>query len=511
MPSEGGGSGGFLASARIVSLCTLLSRVLGLVRDTLTSRVFGASLVMDTFGIAYLVPNLFRRLFGEGALTAAFVPAFIARAEAGRREEAFALLNRLFTRLSLFLGAVALLGMAATYGVDALWPDPKTQETTALTRIMLPYVVFICGAALLGGALNSLRHFFTPAFAPVLLNVVWIAAIVALRDIRWMAWAVVAGGLLQLLVMIPPLLSKGARLRPDLSMDDGVREVGVRFAPVVLGLALVQINELIGRIIAEVCVPGDGAVSTLYYGNQIVQLPLALIGAPLATAIFPSLSGAAAGGRTEEFRELFQKGMRAALYFSLPAAVGGVVLATPIIRLLYEGGRFGPADTARTAQVFALMVVSLWCTCANQVQIRAFYAHGDTRTPVRVSMAMIVLSLGLNLALVWPLAERGIALAASLSAVLNFLVMNAILRRRFPSLALGPVWRTGLLSLPACAAMGAAAWGLHALLSGLFPGPTLVHKALATLLPVGAGGLVYLAVTWAMGMAEPRSLLKRRA
>ncbi len=507
---------GFLASARVVGLCTLISRILGMLRDVLMARAFGTTLAMDAFGIAWRVPNLFRRLFGEGALTAAFVPAFVSRIETGKRDEAFSLLSRLMTRLVAGLGALVLVGVGITYLLPLVWKDEKTAMIAALTRAMLPYLVLICGAAILGAALNSLKNFSTPAFAPILLNVIWIVPLLIKPDIWVVALSIVAGGLLQFVMMMIPLWRAGARFAPDFRPHEGLREVGSHLLPVVFGLALVQINELVDSIIASVCVPGEGAVSALYYGNQLTQLPLSLIGTSIATAIFPALTAAAAKNDTAEFGALFSKGMRAALYIAIPATVGAIVLAKPIIELLFEHGRFTPADTTRAAAVMAWYVASLWCYCANQVQVRAFYARQDMTTPMKISAAMVVLNLALNLTLVWPMREAGIALATSISGFFSFVLLNHFLRKRYPEIDLRPARRTFVLSLMASAIMGAAAWGAwkglsHAVPGALFAG-TAGHiggQALRCLVPVAAGGLVYFGVTSILGMREARILLKK--
>jgi putative peptidoglycan lipid II flippase len=502
---------GFLASARLIGACTFLSRILGMARDVLTSHVFGATMLMDAFGIAYMVPNLFRRLFGEGALTAAFVPAFVSRVETGKRDEAFGLLNRVLTRLVLGLLAIVAVGIGITF---LLPRDPKGLAVAELTRIMLPYVVFICGAAILGGALNGLKHFFAPAFAPVLLNVVWIGAIVwahathASKGIVWVAWAILAGGALQFALQLVPLWARGARPRPDLSGHEGLREVGTHFFPVVFGLALVQVNELVDRIIAELCVPGDGAVAALYYGNQLTQLPLTLIGASIATAVFPTLAGAAALGTKADFATIFQKALRATIYIAIPATAGTILFARPIVELVYEHGSFAAGDTTRATGVLTFYIASLWCYCANQVLVRAFYALRDTRTPMRVSAGMVALNLALNLTLVWPMQERGIALATSISGLGSFLALGALLRRRVPELDLRPVWRTVALAALGSVVMGMCAWAVWLLMKAEFGATSLGHELARTLVPIATGAVVYFVVTRLFGMGEAKSLMK---
>lgn len=498
----------FVRSAGLVSACTLLSRILGFVRDSVSAYFFGASPLWDAFALAFRIPNLFRRLFGEGALTSAFLPAFVERNESGRVAEAHALLNKLATALALGLGLLVAGIAAFTYAMPLIWPrDPKVALEAPLLRIMMPYLAVICTAAILGAALNGMRHYFTPAFAPVLLNLAWISALFLFPgNIEAVAWAVVLGGLLELLVMVPALHARGVRLRPELALQDpALRDVGRSFLPIVIGLAPVQINEVVGSLIAQHWIPGAGAVSTLYYGNQLVQLPLALIGTAVATAVFPLFASP-----KEDFGDVLRKALRLVLFLSVPATIGLMVLAEPILALLFERGAFGAADTSRVAGVVVLYAAGLWCYCANQIQVRAFYAKKETRTPARVSAAMVLLNLALTLALVGPLRERGIAIANSVTGFTSFLVLNRLLRRRFPEVDLKPLRGTLLKSLLAGAVMALAAWGAWRLTTSL-EGATIGPKLVRALVPVAVGMAVYLAAARLFRMDEARLLRRRRA
>lgn len=496
------GNRGFVRSAGVVSACTLLSRVLGLVRDMLSSHFFGTLAVWDAFVAAFRIPNLFRRLFGEGALTAAFLPAFVERYDSDRKDEAHALLGRLGTVLALFLGLL----VAAGIGVTFLLPrDPKTALMAPLLRVMLPYLAIICVAALLGAALNGMRHYFTPAFAPVLLNLVWIGALFAfVRNVEAVAWAVVIGGALELLVMVPALRARKVPLRPRWEpRDPGLREVGRRFVPLAFGLAPAQINELVGTLIAQY-LAGAGAASVIYYGNQLTQLPLALVGTAVATAVYPLLASP-----KEDFRGVLRDALSLVLFVSVPATVGLIVLARPVVALLFEHGTFRPEDTARTAWVVILYSAGLWCYCCNQIQVRAFYARKDTVTPVKVSAVMVLVNLGLSLGLVGSLKEKGIALANSVTGLATFLALNALLRRRHEGLDLRPVTLSFLRSLGASVLMGAAAWGAFRLLEGV-TAATIPGRLVRVAVPLAAGVAVYFALARLLGMKEARMLFGRR-
>jgi putative peptidoglycan lipid II flippase len=494
--------GNFVRSAGLISACTLLSRILGLLRDSLCSRYFGATMIWDAFVVAFRIPNLFRRLFGEGALTAAFLPAFVERYDADRSDEARALLNGLVTALSLFLGLVAAAGIGLSYFLPR---DPKTAAMAPLLRIMLPYLPLVCTAAILGAALNGMRHYLAPAMAPVVLNVVLIAAIFAWGRVETQAWAVLAGGVLTVLLLLAPLASRGMAVRPRFDPGDpALRDVVKKFLPIVFGLAPAQLNELVGSLIAQYLIPGEGAVSWLYYGNQLTQLPLALIGTAVATAVFPLFASP-----KEDFANVFSKSLRLVLFVSVPATVGLMALAAPIVSLLFERGRFGPGDTARTAGVVLFYSAGLWCYCANQIQVRAFYAKKDTTTPVRVSATMVLLNFALSLGLVFSLRERGIALANSATGLATFVALNVLLRRRHGGVDLRPVHACFARSLAASLLMGAAAWGAWRLMGG-GTGATLGAKLALALLPVAAGLAVYLLAARLLGMEELRLLVRRR-
>jgi len=498
------GKSSFVRSAGLVSACTLLSRILGFVRDMLCARYFGASPQWDAFSVAFRAPNLFRRLFGEGALTAAFLPVFVERVDGGKPEEAHALLNRLATALALFLGLLAAAGIALTFFLP---PDDKTALMAPLLRIMLPYLPLICVAAIFSAALNGMRSYFAPAFAPVVVNVVLIAALLPWwRDIHTQAWAVAIGGLVTILFLTPPLVARSMPIRPRLDLGDPTfREVIRKSLPVIFGLAPVQLNELVGSLIADYFIPGHGAVSVLYYGNQLTQLPLALIGTAVATVVFPLFASP-----KEDFKDVFQKSMRLVLFLSIPATIGLMVLAEPIVSLLFQhGDKFGPEETRRTAWVTLCYSAGLWCYCANQIQVRAFYAKKDTLTPVKVSATMVTLNLGLTLALVWSLKERGISIANSATGFASFLALGSLFRRKHGDIDLKPVTIGFVRSGIAGGLMGAATWGVYRLMGGGL-GDTIGRKLALVFIPIFAGVGVYLILARLLGMDETRLLLRRR-
>jgi putative peptidoglycan lipid II flippase len=491
-------------------------------RDVLCLHFFGAGMIWDAFLIAWRIPNLFRRLFGEGALAGAFVPPFVRLLEAGRREEAFALLNRLLTVLVLFLGGVTLLGVAATFLLPLFWPDDEKMLLVAdLLRILLWYVPLVCAGAMIGAALNGLYRFFAPAFAPIALNITWIAALPVLilsytetQAIRILSWAIMGGAVLQLLTMAIPLWREGVRFRAVWApRDEGLVEVGRLFLPSVFGLALVQINELVDTLIAEIFVPGHGAVTAINTANLFTQFPLSLVGTSIATAILPGLSAAAARQDSPGFNAMLQRGLSGAFFLGLPASAGLILFGTEIVGVIFEHGKFTPEATERAGLCLAYFGTGIWCYCVNQVQVRAFHAHKDTRTPVRVSAAMVGLNLALNLALVFPMREAGLALATSITGLVSFLLLNRILRRRLPDLDFGPLRLDFVRSLAATAVMAGVAWAVWRWVGPLLPalGPTtLGTRALPLGLAIAVAMAVYFGLTRLMGMPDALILLRRR-
>ena len=483
-------------SARTISLLTLASRVLGLARDVLSARIFGTGLVYDAFLLAFTIPNLFRRLFGEGALSAAFIPVYAGYLEAGDEGDIRAFRSSVFSVLLAVLAAIAACGAVAGAAVPSLVHLPERWRATfELLPVMMVYVVPVCLTAFLGAVLNSHGHFVMPALAPVVMNAFWIGGLavfyvapVSLARLAFvLAAAIVVSGAAQLAIQFPALGRRGIRVRfrPDFS-HPGVRSVRTLMAPAVFGLAVVQINTLLDRVIAMALVGDPGGVSALFFADRLIEFPLALVGIAVATAVFPTLSRLAAGGENDRFALTFKETVLGVLYIAVPAAVGIGVLAVPLVRLLFEHGKFDSSSTGRTSLALACYAATVACASVYHVVARTFYSLKDTRTPVRVGAAMVALNLALNLSLVGPLREAGLALATSVSSAANVLVLLSILGKRLPVLDLAGLAR-GLARFAAMSGvMAAAVLGtLH-----LMPGEGAFALRLSRVaLPVGVGML----------------------
>jgi putative peptidoglycan lipid II flippase len=472
-------------NARLISTATLLSRVLGLVRDVLCASLFGAGLVWDAFALAFLVPNLFRRLFGEGALSAAMIPVFTERLEKEGTAAASALASRVLTTFGAVLAGFVLIGWIGAWQLETLlgWFNVPYGEKAELVRrllmILMPYLLLICLVALMGGVLNAMRHFAAPAFLPVLLNLAWIGALAIAygtlggdpggAGVTMIAWVIVGVGLAQVLLEWWLLRRKDIRItiKPQPRHRD-VREVAALFFPMVLGLAIFQINVLADNLIAEAFVPGDGAVSYLYYGGRVMQLPLALIGISIATAVFPEFSRQTAADAIDELRTTLQRSIRACIVVGVPASAGLILVGPGLINLLFGYRNFGAVDAARTGTVLQFYAIGIWALSINHILTRAFYSLKDTKTPVRIGAWMLVFNVGLNFALVHPLGEAGLALSTAVTGILNLALLSWVLGHRVGGLDWPAIRTTLTRTVGATVLMGGAVFGWMILTDGWF-------------------------------------------
>jgi len=514
----------FIPKIPVVGASTLVSRILGLVREIVNARLFGAGTALDLFLVAFTVPNLFRRLFGEGAMRDAFIPVF-GRELADPQGDARRLFNVVMTSLAALLGAITLLGWIGclvAFHSDALSDNGRL--FCLLLAIMLPYLPLICLSALEGAALNAKGRFLIPALAPALLNICWIAGAWFYGErygVNALAVSVVVAGMLQYAVQIPLLWRCRLQLRPvwDLA-HTGLRRTVTLMIPVAVGSGVFQVNVMVDRLIAYVCVPAEGAVSVLHYGNRLMQLPLGVLGLALVTAVFPSFVRQAAKGNRSELVHTLNLALRMALFMVLPCMAMLIVLRVPIIQVLFEGDRFTADSTARTARVLLYYAAGLWAFCGLHVVTRVFYALEDTRTPVRVATAMVGVNLILNLLLVWPMQEAGLALASTITAAANVGVLLVLLRRRLGSLGLRAVSVSALKCVLAAGLSGLAGYKVYYFAFTLPELADLLHSRLALGVfslagALGAAAVTFLVAAWVLQSAElrdiVRALLPRRA
>lgn len=508
--------GGLARAAGIVSLATLVSRVLGLVREQVFAAFFGAGFAVDAFQVAFRIPNLLRDLFAEGAMSAAFVPTLTRVQEGDGREAAMRLANLVINFLLVTVSAVCLLGMLFA---DRLvpWMAPgfaavpgKLELTTQMTRIMTPFLLLVALAAAVMGVLNTRRIFFVPAIAPTMLNLALIAAgfvlsplcpRFGLQPIVGMAFGVLLGGLGQLLIQVPSLYGQGFRWRPLISFrDPGVLRIVTLMAPAAVGLAATQVNIFVNTFLASML--RQGSVSWLNYAYRLMQLPIGLFGVAIATVTLAEVSRHAARREMPELKRTISFSLRFGLFLTLPATMILMALAHPIVALLYQHGRFGPEDSVQTAQALWGYALGLSAFSAVRVLVPVYYSLGMTRVPVTISFVTIAVNIVLNILLMHPLQHRGLALATSISSVLNFALLFEMLRRKIGPMggrvlarAAGKIF---LASLLAAAAAFAVATGL-----GRAMGTTgLTARFLVVLAGLATASIVYLAATFTFRIEE---------
>jgi putative peptidoglycan lipid II flippase len=507
-----------LRSVATVGSYTLLSRVFGFVRDILTASLLGAGPVADAFFVALRLPNLFRSLFAEGALSAAFVPLVAGTAaqsgKAAARAYAEDVLAVLLTALLVF---VVLAEMAMPLVMAVIAPgfgrDPeKFRLAVELARISFPYLLFIALVALQGGVLNALDYFAAPAATPVLLNLFLIAALLLSKGFGWqdghaLAWAVAAAGFAQFLWLMFACARAGVVLRlPPPRLTPAVRRTLAIMAPGVLGAGVTQLNLLISTMLASTLV--GGSVSFLYYADRLNQLPLGVVGIAVGTAILPPLSRQLRQADGEAANATQNRGLELALLLTLPAAVALALLAVPILAALFQRGAFGAADTAATAAALAAYAGGLPAFVLVRVLAPAFFARHDTRTPVKLAIAAMLVNLALTLALMRPFAHVGIALATSAAGWVNALgLLLLLVRRRHFRLD-----RRARRNLPRIAA---AALGMGLVLRLLLAAsaPALAATAPVRIAALGflvaAGLAAFALLILAFGVAQWRDLLGR--
>ncbi len=502
-------------SAGVISAATLASRLLGLFRDQVLAYLFGAGHAMDAFNVAFRIPNLARDLFAEGAMSAAFVPTFTRKLATASRADAWQLGNNVINALLVTTGVLVLAGVLFADSLTALFAGNyafvpgKLELTTTLTRIMLPFLTLVAVAAAAMGILNSLGYFFLPALSPAMFNVAVVLSAAAvplaprlgIDPIVLIAAGTVLGGAGQIALQWPFLRREGFRYRPILDpRDQGLRDVLLLMGPGTLGLAAVQINVFVNTVLATG--EGAGAVSWLNYAFRIMYLPIGLFGVSVATAALPSLSAQAAREDLSEMRRTLSSGLRLMLMLNIPATIGLIALASPIVGLIFERGLFTTADTAATTAALLYYAPGLVGYAAVKLAVPAFYALKESRTPVAVSAATVVINVTLNLLLVRVIGYRGLALGTAIAALVNAGTLLALLRRRLGGLDERRVVTALMKILVASGVMGIAAATTEASLHAWLPGLGLLPRALRVTAAIGVGVVVLAAAARALRIRE---------
>ena len=515
-PAAGSATTRLARSAGVVGAATLTSRVLGLVRDQVLAYLFGAGNAMDAFNVATRIPNLLRDLFAEGAMSAAFVPAFMRRLTRDGRVAAWRLGNQLLNALMLVTGAFVLAGMLFAEPLVRLLAGSyaevpgKLELTVFLTRLLLPFLTLVAVAAALMGMLNSLNRFFVPALSPAMYNVgiilcgallVPLMPGLGLDPIVAIAIGALLGGIGQVALQVPALHREGFRYRAALDPSDpGLRHILRLMGPGTLAGAAVQINLLVNMVLATG--QGTGAVSWLGYAFRVMYLPIGLFGVSIAAATLPVVSRHAAREDIDGIRDAVSRALRLMLVVNVPATVGLIALGVPVVQLIFERGSFTPEDTAATAAALFFYAPGLAGYSAVRIAVPCFYALGSSVTPTTISMAAVTLNIALNLLLVDLMGYRGLALGASIAALANAIVLLAVLRRRLHGLDLGRVLAVFAKIAVASAAMGAAAWMTHARLLDAWSGGELVTRLVRVCTSIAVGVAVLAAAALLLRIRE---------
>lgn len=491
-------------AAGILGSATMVSRIMGMVREMVVARLFGAGLASDAFIAAFLIPNMLRRFFAEGALTSAFVPTFSATLNQRGEQEARELANICFTLLTVVMAAVTLAGIVfSPWIVGVMFPGFKAvpgkfELTVLLNRIMFPYIFFISLVALCMGILNTLRHFFTPAISTVFLNLSMILGALLLRGffevpITALAVGVLIGGCVQLILQLPVLWKKGFPFRLNFDFaNPEVHRIALLMLPATFGVGVYYLNITVSAILASLL--PQGSVSYLNYAQRMFEFPQGIFTVSVAQAVLPSMSRQAAEGDLAGMKESLAFGLRLTLFITIPAMAGLLVCSTPIFSLLFMGGKFDYSMATNSAQALFYYSIGLSFVAMTRVLAPAFYALKDTRTPVWTALVAFILNVVFSLLLMGPLLHGGLALATTLSALANMALLLWLLRRKLGPFGGRRIMRSGLKALLASLPMSMvvyygcqwADWSLsgHKLTKALVLGGAVV-----------SGVVVYAAVT----------------
>ena len=485
----------------------MLSRVLGLVREVAYARFMGNSWVADAFALAFAVPNLFRRLLGEGALTAAFIPIFKSKEKTEGEQSMWQAANAVISGLVASASVLVLLGVLGISAALALGiiEDGKTLLMLKLLRVMLPYLLLVCLAAVLMGMLNSRGHFFIPAMGATMLNVVMILSVgISLwlgehnhwrleQQIFGLAIGVVIAGIAQAAFQIPLLRKEGFRYKwSGPWKDPTVRQVVMRMIPGSIGVAAFQINVLLTQGLAFGV--DDGVIATYNYAVRLMELPQGVFGISMAAILLPALSGLAAEKKYLEFRATLGQGLNWLVFINLLASVLLMTLAEPMIRLIFERGRFDEEATIASALVLKFLAPGLVAFSVVNVLARAFYALGDIKTPMWISIFCLTTNLIITAAIIWRYKQAGMGFANSLTAAMNVSLLLYALRRKLKTLELTELRRHLTVLLGAATLAGLVAWWLARWWGANLGHSNLLLKMGEVFVPMTAASLVYFGV-----------------
>lgn len=518
-----------MAGLRVVSVFTFLSRILGMVRDVGMAALFGNGPVMDAFTVAFRIPNLFRRLFGEGALTTAFLPVYVQERQTHGIAQSHALIRAVLLTLAVALLVLISAGESLLGVTAVMWDSADGRLLVGLTAVMLPYLLFICMAAQLSAVLHAENRFLIPALVPIVANVIWIAAIWGAAPfcsdshtkVYVIAASITCAGVLQALTPWWGCRRLGWRTFGEWRSAWGrVREITGVMLPVMVGLSITQLNTVADSLIAWFYsapegVSADamaeyplasGTASALYLGQRMYQFPLGVFGIALGTVLYPLFAKHASERKWDALRADFSYALRLVLAIGLPASVGLVLLSRPLTELLFHHGAFNEHDALQTTRMIAAYGVGVWAYCALLIVHRVFYSMNDQRTPLRIGLFGMGANLALSLTLIYPLGGRGLAYATALTAAGQFLAAVWCLQANLGQMN----WRSVTVSLVKVAVASLVMTGLTLTSLELLPetGGTL-SRLLRVMFPLVCAIITYFIFAYLLGVAELADLFRR--
>ena len=504
-------------AATTIGTGTLLSRILGFLRDMVIANFFGAGMAADAFFVAFRIPNLWRRLVGEGSLTISFIPIYTEYLTQKSEEETREVTHIAFTIAGVFLLILTLLGILfSPILIRIIAPGfiqipEKFQLTVTLNQIIFPYLFFMGLFALCMGILNSHRHFFAPAIAPIFLNISIIVSVFLFYHtfrvpVMTLALGVLAGGVIQFLFQIPFLWKKRIAFQFNFNFrHPAIKRIGLLMIPGLIGTAVYQINVFIDTIFASFL--PSGSVSYLFYADRLMEFPLGIFAMAIGMASLPSLSTLASQGKMEEFKETLSFTFRLTAFISIPAMVGLISLKTPIINLLFQRGVFDYGATEMTAKALFFYCVGLWAIAGARTIAPAFYSLQDTRTPLKIGLICLGANVAFIAILIHPLKHGGLALATSLSSTLNLILLFWRLNSKIGKMDMTKNIKALLKDVFCSLPMGLAAYLICSIGNWSSIG-NVGEKVLLLLVAIVIGLGIYLACSYGMKNEEMLFLLK---
>lgn len=490
---------------------TLTSRVLGMIRDIVTAGRFGTSWQWDAFIYAFMLPNFFRRLVGEGALSNAFIPVYSRTLHTEGKEAAFRFANVMATVLSMALvGFMIVVELVLHYLYQADFLSDRLHLTVDLLRIFFPYLFFISIFALAMGILNCHQHFFTPSLGPVILDLAWIGGVLWIvpmagkipeDQLRALAVILLISGIIQVAVEVGPLRKMGVKFQwiPDFN-DAKLKQTLKLILPAVMSFAIVQVNMLVDMVLGYFI--GPGANSSLWYGTRLMQFPLGVFGIAMGTALLPTISAQIARKEIEASKKTMSFALRSVALILLPCMVGLMVMAVPIIQMLFERGEFDAVSTARSASVLFFYSIGLLSYSGEKMIATGFFAAHDMKTPMIMGAITLVFDTILNLILMQFLREGGLALATSIASIAEFAVLLHLYQKKISGLPLREILKSYLRIFMASLAMGAVCYFSFQIFRGIYPENSTTAQMIRVFVPISISVLAYVGFCFLFHVTE---------